>query len=103
MKLKVKCVKVKSNCLFKRKSFCLFSAQLSCFVVALIFTKKTLFWPQGPVSVWQSATLLQISCKSVQPVPARVEERVSPVRQFSVGGVTNNSPFPKVALASMGK
>ena len=31
------------------------------------------------VSAWQSATLLPISCKSVQPVPAWVEEPVSPV------------------------
>ena len=28
------------------------------------------------VSVWQSATLLPISCKSVHPVPAKVEEPV---------------------------
>ena len=32
----------------------------------------------GQVSVWQSATLLPISCRSVQPVPARVEEPVGP-------------------------
>ena len=30
--------------------------------------------------VWLSATLLPISCRSVQPVPAQVEEPVSPVR-----------------------
>ena len=28
----------------------------------------------GQVSAWQSQTLLPISCKSVQPVPALVEE-----------------------------
>ncbi len=38
------------------------------------------------VSAWQSATLLPISCNSVQPVPARVEEPVSPVRQSSIIG-----------------
>ena len=37
------------------------------------------------VSAWQSATLLPISCKSAQSVPARVEEPVSPVRQSSSG------------------
>ncbi len=41
-------------------------------------------------------TLLPISCKSVQPVPARVEEPASPVRQSSSGGATNNPPFPKM-------
>ncbi len=35
---------------------------------------------QRQISAWQSATLLPISCKSVQPVPVRVEEHVSPVR-----------------------
>ncbi len=44
------------------------------------------------VSVWQSATLLPISCKSVHPVPSRVEEPVSPVS----GGAPNNSPFPNM-------
>ena len=48
------------------------------------------------VSARQSATLLLISCRSVQPVPARVEEPVSPVRQSSSGGVTKNiHPFPR--------
>ena len=32
------------------------------------------------VGVWQSATLLPISCKSVQPVPALLGEPVSPLR-----------------------
>ncbi len=50
----------------------------------------------GQVSAWQSATLLPISCKSVQPVPARVEEPGSPVRQSSTGGATNNPPFPNL-------
>ena len=36
-----------------------------------------------------------ISCKLVQPVPARVEETVSPVRSSSSGSATNNPPFPK--------
>ncbi len=40
------------------------------------------------VSAWQSATLLPISCKSLQPVPAWVEGPVSPARQSSSGGVT---------------
>ena len=48
------------------------------------------------VRAWQSAILLPISCKSVQPVPARVEEPVSLIRQSSSGGVTNNPPFPKM-------
>ncbi len=44
----------------------------------------------------QSATLLPISCKSVQPVPAWVEEPVSPVRQPSSGGAKNQySPGKK--------
>ena len=43
-------------------------------------------------------------CLSVQPVSVRVEEPVSPVRQSSSsGGVTNNSPFPKMPKASTGK
>ena len=46
------------------------------------------------VSVWQSAILLQISCKSVQPVPVRVEQPVSPVS--SSGDATSNPPFPKM-------
>ncbi len=50
----------------------------------------------GQVSAWQSATLLPISCKSVQPVPAWLEEPVSPLRQSSSGGATNNAPFPKI-------
>ena len=37
-----------------------------------------------------------ISSKSVPPVPARVEELVSPLMQSSSGGVTNNTPFPKM-------
>ena len=41
---------------------------------------------QCQVSAWQSATLLAINCKSVQPVPARVDEPVNPVRQSSYGG-----------------
>ncbi len=48
------------------------------------------------VNAWQSATLLPISCTSVQPVPARVEEPVSSVRQSSSGGTRNNPPFPKM-------
>ncbi len=55
------------------------------------------FYYYGQVSELQSATLLPISCKSVQPVPARVEEPVSPVRQSSSGGATNNPPFPKMS------
>ncbi len=49
------------------------------------------------VSAWQSATLLPISCNWLQPVPARVEEPVSPVRQSFSGGATNNPPFPKMS------
>ena len=36
----------------------------------------------GQVSAWQSTTLLPISCKWVQPVPAWVEEPVNQVRQI---------------------
>ena len=50
----------------------------------------------GQVRAWQSAKLLLINCKSVQPVPARVEEPISPVKQSSSGGATNNPPFPKM-------
>ena len=42
------------------------------------------------ISAWQLAIKLPISCKSVQPVPVRVEEPVSPARQSSGGGATNN-------------
>ncbi len=56
----------------------------------------------GQVSAWQSATQLQISCQSVQPVPAWVEEPVSPVRQAFIGGATNNPPFPKMLWATGG-
>ncbi len=52
--------------------------------------------PFSQVSAWQSATLLPISCNSVQPVPAQVEELVSPVKQSSSDGTTNNPPFPKM-------
>ena len=46
------------------------------------------------VSTLQSAD--QLSCKSVQPVPARVEDPISPVRQSSSGGAANNLyPFPR--------
>ena len=48
------------------------------------------------VSAWQSATLLPISCKSSQPVPAQVEEPFSLVRRFTSGGATNNPPFPEM-------
>ena len=37
-------------------------------------------------AAWQSTALLPISCKSVQPVPARLEEPVSLVKAIS-GGV----------------
>ena len=38
-------------------------------------------------------------CKNVQPVPAWVEEPVSPVRKLSSGGgVMNDPPFPKMPL-----
>ena len=43
----------------------------------------------GQFWAWQSATLLPISCKSVQLFPAREEEPVSSVRQSSSGGATN--------------
>ena len=52
------------------------------------------------VSAWQSTTLLPISCNSVQPVQAWVEEPVSPTSQSSNGCATNNPPFPKISLAS---
>ena len=57
----------------------------------------------GQVSAWQSATLLPIRCKSVQPVPARVDEPASLLSQSSSAGATNNSPFPKMPQASMRK
>ena len=46
---------------------------------------------EGRVCAWQSATQLGISCKSVQPVPARVEEPVSLVWQLYRSGALN--PF----------
>ncbi len=50
------------------------------------------------ISAWQSATLLPKSCQSVQPVPARVEEPVNPVRQSSNGmhRIIQYPPFPKM-------
>ncbi len=48
------------------------------------------------VSAWLSATLLPISCKSVQPVPARVEDPVSLVWQSSSSGATINPTFHKM-------
>ncbi len=49
------------------------------------------------VSAWQSPTLLPItSTKSVQSVPARIEEPVSLVRHSSSGGVTKNLSFSKM-------
>ena len=41
--------------------------------------------------------LPQISCKYVQPVPARVEEPVSLVMQSSSGGDTRSLPFPNMS------
>ena len=48
------------------------------------------------VSVWQLVTLHTKSCKSVQLVPAWVEEPVNPVRQFSSGGAMSNPSLPKM-------
>ncbi len=58
---------------------------------------------QSVGSAWQSATLLPISCKSVQPVPVWVEEPVSSVRQSSSSGATNNPPFPKFHFSQHGR
>ena len=55
----------------------------------------------GQVSVWQSATLLPISCNSVQPVPTWVEEPVSPVRQSSSDGPRTIHPFPRCPKAAL--
>ena len=50
------------------------------------------------VSAWKSATLLPISCKLVQPVPAGVEEPVRLVRQSSSGWKIHSFPrCPKPA------
>ncbi len=50
---------------------------------------------KSQVSAWKSATLLPIGCKSVQPVPARVEEPVSPVRHSLLVVVSRTiHPFP---------
>ena len=49
-------------------------------VLSGVQKKQGSFGKLGQVSAWQSATLLPISCKSVQPVPARVEEPVSLVK-----------------------
>ncbi len=53
------------------------------------------------VNAWQSVTLLPISCKSIPPVPARVEEPGSPERQKVVS--RTKQPFsrcPKPARKS---
>ncbi len=49
----------------------------------------------GQISVWQSATLLPISCKSVPPVPAWVEEPGSSVRQLLMVVPRTIQPFPR--------
>ena len=56
---------------------------------------ESIYFPRSTcrVSAWQTATMLPISSKSVQPVPAWVEEPASMVRQSSSGGATNNPPF----------
>ena len=73
---------------------------LEMFFVAL---KSQALEIKGQVSVWQSVTELLINCTSLRPVPAWVEEPVSPVRRSSGDGAMNNSPFLKVPKASMGK
>ena len=59
----------------------------------------------GQVSAWQSATLLPISCNSVQPVPAWVKEPVSPVSHSCSSGVTihEQSTLSQNALRQHGK
>ena len=47
------------------------------------------------VSAWQSATMLPISCKSVQPVPARVEQPVSSVRHLVLVAPQTIHPLPR--------
>ena len=68
------------------------------FAIVIFYTKQSVSGQCLAISI-----LLPISCKSVQPVPARVEELVSPIRQSSSGGATDNPPFPQDALASTGK
>ena len=53
-------------------------------------------------SAWQSAMLLPMSCKSVQPVPAFIKDPVSPVGQSFSGDATNNPQTSRnwYALAS---
>ncbi len=56
---------------------------------------QSCYFTMCQVSAWQSATLIPISCKSAQPVPARVEESVSPVRRSSIVVVPRTiHPFP---------
>ena len=50
----------------------------------------------GQVNVWQSATLLRISCKLLLPTSARLEEPVTLKRQSYSSGATNNTPYPKM-------
>ncbi len=56
----------------------------------------------GQVSAWQSAALLPISCKSAQPVPAWVEEPVSPVRK-AIFQWFEQSTLSQDALSQRGK
>ncbi len=53
----------------------------------------------GQANAWQSATLLPIRCKLVPPVPSRVEEPISPLRQSFSGSAMNNPTFSQEALS----
>ncbi len=86
--------------LFEKKVIILGSslAKISAVVESLTSILTPFEWQHtlvGQDIAWQSATLLPISCKSVQPVPARVEELVSPVRQFLVVVARTIHPFPR--------
>ena len=78
----------------QRKNVIGISLQIKDLFLAFVgnFCKVTLY---GQVSTWQSATLLPISCKSAQPVTARVDKPVSLVRQSSSGGARTIHPFPR--------
>ena len=54
----------------------------------------------GQVSAWQSANFLPISCNSVQPVPVRVEDPISPIKQSSSGECHEQYTLSQDAIAS---
>ena len=75
-------------------------------VLGAIFRVRHKTWGQQPIScqvrAWQSATLLPISCKAVLPVPARVEEPISPSKAIFKRWCYEQSTLSQDALSQHG-